>query len=111
MVAIEKQEQSETEAIQLRTLADAEEYAAGKKADAEAYQIEVLSEAEAHRIMLTSEAELEAASAMLSILEKYGELAEDYIQLLLTQELRENSKWIISGPGEFSPTIEIPSTP
>ncbi len=96
MVAIEKQEQSETEAIQLRILADAKTYVAGKKADAEAYQIEVLSEAEAQRIMLTCEPELEAASAMLSILEKYMELAEDYIQLLLIQELRENSKWIIS---------------
>jgi regulator of protease activity HflC (stomatin/prohibitin superfamily) len=111
MVAVQRQEQAEAEAAQQRTLADAEFYAAQKQAEGEAYQITKLAEAEAQRIALTAEAQQEAVEAMLDELAGRGPLAEQYIQLLIAQELRENSKWIISGGGETVPVVEVPVTP
>jgi regulator of protease activity HflC (stomatin/prohibitin superfamily) len=111
MVALQRQEQAEAEAAQQRTLADAEFYTAQKQADGEAYQITKLAEAEAQRITLTAQAQQEAVEAMLNELAGRGALAEQYIQLLITQELRENSKWIISGGGETVPVVEVPVTP
>jgi regulator of protease activity HflC (stomatin/prohibitin superfamily) len=111
MVALQRQEQAEAEAAQQRTLADAEFYAAQKQADGEAYQITKLAEAEAQRITLTAQAQQEAVEAMLDELAGRGPLAEQYIQLLIAQELRENSKWIISGSGETVPVVEVPVTP
>jgi len=111
MVAVQRQEQAEAEAAQQRTLADAEFYAAQKQADGEAYQITKLAEAEAQRITLTAQAQQEAVEAMLDELAGRGALAEQYIQLLIAQELRENSKWIISGGGETVPVVEVPVTP
>jgi len=110
MVAVQRQEQAEAEAAQQRTLADAEFYAAQKQADSEAYQVTKLAEAEAQRIALTSQAQQEAVHAMLNELEGRGLLTEQYIQVLIAQELRENSKWIISG-GETVPVIELRGTP
>jgi len=40
---------------------------------------------------------------------KKGTLAEQYIQVLIAQELRQNSKWIISN-GEAMPVIELRET-
>jgi regulator of protease activity HflC (stomatin/prohibitin superfamily) len=111
MVAVQRQEQAEAEATQRRTLADAEFYAAQKQADGEAYQITKLAEAEAQRIALTSQVQQEAVQAMLNQLEGRGALAEQYIQVLIAQELRENSKWIISGGGETVPVVELRETP
>jgi len=111
MVALQRQEQAEAEAAQQRTLADAEFYTAQKQADGEAYQIIKLAEAEAQHIALTSQARQEAVHAMLNELEGKGALAEQYIQVLIAQELRENSKWIISGGGETVPVIELRGTP
>jgi membrane protease subunit HflK len=111
MVAVQRQEQAEAEATQRRTLADAEFYAAQKQADGEAYQITKLAEAEAQRIALTSQVQQEAVQAMLNQLEGRGSLAEQYIQVLIAQELRENSKWIISGGGETVPVVELRETP
>jgi len=111
MVAVQRQEQAEAEATQRRTLADAEFYAAQKQADGKAYQITKLAEAEAQRIALTSQVQQEAVQAMLNELEGRGALAEQYIQVLIAQELRENSKWIISGGGETVPVVELRETP
>jgi membrane protease subunit HflK len=111
MVAVQRQEQAEAEATQRRTLADAEFYAAQKQADGKAYQITKLAEAEAQRITLTSQVQQEAVQAMLNELEGRGALAEQYIQVLIAQELRENSKWIISGGGETVPVVELRETP
>ncbi len=111
MVAVERQEQSEIEATQMRTLADAEAYAKQKNADAEAYQLKTLSEVEAERIILMSKAELDAAKDLLNVLEGNQELAEQYFQLLIARELQESSKWIITGPGGFSPTLELSGSP
>jgi len=105
MVAVQRQEQAEAEAAQRRTLADAEFYAAQKAAEGEAYQITKLAEADANRISLTSAAQQEAVRAILSELEGKGTLSEQYIQLLIAQELKGNSKWIISGEG--TPILDI----
>lgn len=111
MVALQQQEQAEAEAAQRRTLADSEFYAAQKKADGDAYQITKLAEADAQRIALTSRAQQEAVHAMLGELGGKGSLAEHYIQLLIAQELRENSKWIISSGGETVPILDLRETP
>ena len=106
MVAVQLQEGAEAEATQQRTLADSEFYAAQKKAEGEAYQITKLAEAEATRISLTTQAEKEALQEILQELEGKGTLAEQYIQVLIAQELRQNSKWIISS-GETMPVVEL----
>ncbi len=110
MVAVQRQEQAQAEAAQRRTLADADYYAAQKAAEGEAYQIAKLAEAEAERITLTSAAQQEAIRGVLVELADKGPLAEQYIQLLIAQELKENSKWIIGG-GEATPVIELRETP
>jgi len=45
--------------------------------------------------------------ALLEELQARGDLADKYIQLLIAKELRENSKWILGGSGEFTPRIEL----
>jgi regulator of protease activity HflC (stomatin/prohibitin superfamily) len=97
MVAVQLQEQAEAEATQQRTLADSEFYTAQKKAEGEAYQITRLAEAQA-----------EALRIILQELEGKGPLAEQYIQVLIAiaQELRQNSKWIISNGGTM-PVIDL----
>ncbi|MEM7347781.1 MAG: SPFH domain-containing protein [Chloroflexota bacterium] len=86
MVAVQRQEQAQAEATQQRTLADAEFYASQREADAEAYQI-----------AKTTEAQQQALRTLLEELEGKGTLAEQYIQFMIAQELKDNSKWIISG--------------
>jgi hypothetical protein len=88
MVAVQLQEQAAAEAAQQRTLADSQFYAAQKKAEGEALQIGV-----------TSEAQLEALRSILAELDAKGALGEKYIQVLIAQELRQNSKWVISNGG------------
>ena len=95
MVAVQRQEQSEAESTQQRTLADSQFYTDQKLADGEAYQITRLAEAQA-----------EALRIILQELEDKGPLAEQYIQVLIAQELRENSKWIISD-GQTMPVIDF----
>ena len=114
MVAVQRQEQAQAEAAQRRTLADADYYAAQKSADGNAYEITKLAQADAERIGLTSEAEQTAIRAMLDELGGRGDLGEAYLQLLIVQQLKENSKWIISGgqAGEMVvPKIELSETP
>ncbi|MBU0705089.1 MAG: SPFH domain-containing protein [Chloroflexi bacterium] len=88
MVAVQRQEQAQAEAAQQQTLADADYYVAQRQADAAAYQIAKVTEAQQ-----------EAARAIMAELEGKGSLAEMYIQYLIAQELKENSKWVISGEG------------
>ncbi len=110
MVAVQRQEQAQAEAAQRRTLADADYYSAQKQADGEAYQITTLAQADAERIALTSVAQQDAMRALLDELRGKGDLAEQYVQLLIAQELKENSKWIISG-GDVAPVVELRQTP
>ncbi len=98
MVAVELQEQASAEATQQRTLADSQFYTAQKKAEGEAYQITRLAEAQAESLRI-----------MLQELDGKGPLAEQYIQVLIAQELRQNSKWIISD-GETMPVIDFGNT-
>ena len=95
MVAVELQEQAAAEAAQQRTLADSQFYAAQKKAEGDAYQITRLAEAQAEGLRI-----------ILQELEGKGTLAEQYIQVLIAQELRDNSKWIISNGGTI-PVIDF----
>lgn len=112
MVAVQRQEQAQAEAAQRRTLADADFYAAQKKAEGSAYEITALAEADAQRIALTSAAERDAMQAILAALQGKGELGEQYIQLLIAQQLKDNSKWIISGgSGDTVPVVELRTTP
>ncbi len=111
MVAVQRQEQAQAEAAQRRTLADADFYSAQKQADGAAYEITTRAEAEAQSITVTSAAEREAMQGLLSGLQNKGALAEQYIQLLIAQELKENSKWIISGDEGVAPVVEVRTTP
>ena len=95
MVAEQLQEQAAAEAEQQRTLADSQFYTAQKQAEGEAYQTTKLAEAQA-----------EALRIILQELEGKGTLGEQYIQVLMAQELRQNSKWIISNGGTI-PTIDF----
>lgn len=105
MVAGQRQEQAQAEAAQRQTLADAELYAAQKVADATAYEITTTAAADAERISVTTAAQQEAIRAVLDELTRQGELGEKYIDVLLAQELKENSKWILSG--ESSPIVDL----
>lgn len=98
MVAVQLQEQAAAEADQQRTLADSQFYTAQKKAEGEAYQITRLAEAQA-----------DALRIILQELEGKGTLGEEYIQVLIAQELRQNSKWIISNGGTM-PVIDFRQT-
>jgi membrane protease subunit HflK len=106
MVAVQLQEKAVAEATQQRTLADGEFYTAQKKADGEAYTITKLAQADAARIGVTSQAQKEALRQILLELEGKGALAEQYIQVLIAQELRQNSKWIISN-GQAMPILDL----
>ena len=95
MVAVQLQEQATAEAEQQRTLADSQFYTAQKQAEGEAYQTTKLAEAQA-----------EALRIILQELEEKGTLGEQYIQVLMAQELRQNSKWIISNGGTI-PVLDL----
>jgi regulator of protease activity HflC (stomatin/prohibitin superfamily) len=94
MVAVQRQEQAQAEASQKRTQADADFYTAQKQAEAESYQI-------AQKAL----AQQQAVHAILVELQGKGDLAEQYIQYMIAQELKENSKWVISG--ESMPIIDL----
>jgi regulator of protease activity HflC (stomatin/prohibitin superfamily) len=94
MVAEQRQGQAQAEAAQRKTLADADLYAAQKQADAEAYQITT-----------TAEAQQVSMRALMAELADKGTLGERYIDLLIAQELKENSKWVINGQG--SPVVDL----
>ena len=109
MVAEQIQEQASAEASQQRTLADSQFYTAQKKADGEAYQITALAEAQATQISLSSQAKVEALREILNELDGKGALAEQYIQVLIAQELNQNSKWVISNGGAM-PILDMRET-
>jgi len=106
MVAKQLQEKAIAEAAQAKTLADSDYYTAQKQAEGEAYQITRLAEAEAQRIELSSAAKVAGLRAILAELEGKGTLAEQYIQVLIAQELKENSKWVITG-GDAMPILDL----
>lgn len=95
MVAVQRQEQAEAEAAQQKVLADANFYTAQKQADAEAYQIQQRSAAQQESIRL-----------LLGALSQHPEIASKYLDYLMTQELKNNSKWVIGQPGS-APIIDL----
>jgi regulator of protease activity HflC (stomatin/prohibitin superfamily) len=106
MVAEQLKEKAVADANQQRTLADSTFYAAQKQAEGEAYQITTLAEADAQRISSSSKAKIEAMRGILKELEGKGTLAEQYIQVLIAQELQANSKLIITNNGTM-PIIDL----
>lgn len=109
MIATQLQESAAANAAQQKILTDSAFYAAQKKAEGDAYQITALAQADAERITLSSKAKVESLRAILSELEGKGALAEQYIQVLIAQELAENSKWIISSGGSM-PIVDLRET-
>ena len=105
MVAVQRQDQAQAEAAQRKTLADADLYAAQKQSEADAYQITATAQAEADRMRLTAEAQQITIRSILAELNGQGELGEKFIDLLIAQELKENSKWVIEGSG--SPVVDM----
>jgi regulator of protease activity HflC (stomatin/prohibitin superfamily) len=95
MVAVQRQEQAEAEAAQQRVLADAQFYTAQKQADAEAYQIQQRAAAQQESIRL-----------LLGALSQHPEIADKYLDYLMTQELKNNSKWVIGQPGG-APVLDL----
>jgi len=95
MVAVQRQEQAEAEAAQQKVLADANFYTAQKQADAEAYQIKQRAAAQQESIRL-----------LLGALSQHPEIASKYLDYLMTQELKNNSKWVIGQPGS-APIIDL----
>jgi regulator of protease activity HflC (stomatin/prohibitin superfamily) len=102
MVAVQRQEQAQAEAAQRKTLADADFYVAQKEADANAYRLTQVAQAEAQGIALSAEAQQQAARALLAEMRGEGALAEKYLDYLIAQELKENSKWVIGGGESLS---------
>ena len=94
MVAVQRQEQSAADAEQRRVLADAENYAAQKKADAQAYEIKQLAIAQQESLRL-----------LMGELSQHPAIADKYLDYLMTQELRNNSKWVLGGSG--TPIINL----
>ena len=96
MVAVQRQEQAQAEAEQAKIVADAEYYAAQKRADAEAYQITKIAEAQQMSIQM-----------LLAELARHPNIAAEYLEYLTAQELKANSKWIISG--QSTPIVDLRS--
>ncbi|MCX7855378.1 MAG: SPFH domain-containing protein [Anaerolineae bacterium] len=96
MVAVQRQEQAQAEAEQVRIRADAEYYAAQKRAEAEAYQITLVAEAQRKSIQM-----------LIAELAQYPDIATEYLRYLTAQELKANSKWIITG--DSTPIVDLRS--
>jgi membrane protease subunit HflK len=94
MVSEQRKATAQTDAERTRIAADASYYEAQKVVDGEAYQI-----------TKTADAQRTAAKAMLSELLPYGPLGLKYLDYLMVQELKENSKWIFGGSG--TPIIDL----
>lgn len=94
MVSVQRKEQAEAEAAQKRILADAQYYAAQREADAEAYKITQIAQARS-----------ESTKTLLQSLTGADAVVQKYLDYLIAQELRENSKWVIGAGG--APIIDL----
>ena len=86
MVAEQRTVAAEQEARQKEIIADADFYEAQKRTDASKYEIEE-----------TAAAKKESINMLLGELSEKSELGEKYLEYMIAQELKNNSKWIISG--------------
>lgn len=86
---------------------EAKEQAAQKKiiADAQLYETRKKTEAEKNRIEQVAKARRESISLILGELAKNEKLGEKYLSYMMAQELKTNSKWIISG--DSAPELHI----
>jgi regulator of protease activity HflC (stomatin/prohibitin superfamily) len=88
MVAGQREAQAQAEAAQQKIQADATFYAAQKQADAEAYQIRQ-----------RAVAQKESVDLLLGALSQHADISDKYLDYLMTQELKNNSKWVVGQPG------------
>ena len=88
MVATQREAQASAEAAQQKIKADSELYTAQKQAEAEAYQIQQRAVAQKQSVDL-----------LLGALSQHPDIASNYLDYLMTQELKNNSKWVIGQPG------------
>ena len=95
MVSVQLQEQAEAEAAQKRIVADAQYYTAQREADAEAYKITQIAKARGD----STQALLDSMSGSPDA------LVQKYLDYLIAQELRENSKWVLGAGG--TPIIDL----
>jgi regulator of protease activity HflC (stomatin/prohibitin superfamily) len=95
MVATQREAQAEAEAAQQKIQADAAYYTAQKQAEAEAYQIQQRAVAQQQSVKL-----------LLDTLSQHPDMASKYLDYLMTQELKTNSKWVIGQPGV---DLQLPS--
>lgn len=86
MVTEQRTVGAKEEATQKHILADAMLYEAQKQTEAAKYKIEE-----------TAKAQKESIRLLLEELSKHEALGQKYMDYLVSQELRANSKWIISG--------------
>lgn len=86
MVSEQRTVAAEQEARQKEIIADADFYEAQKRTDAAKYEIEE-----------TAAAKKESINLLLGELSQNEALGEKYLEYLIAQELKSNSKWIISG--------------
>lgn len=75
------------------------------QAQADAYMITATAQADAERMRLTAEAQQIAIRTMIAELSNQGVLGEKFIEYLIAQELKENSKWVING--DSSPILDL----
>lgn len=94
MVVEQKTASAKEEAIQKKILADANLYESQKQ-----------TEAEKHKILETAKAKKESIKMLIEVLSNNKQIADKYLDYLMTQELKGNSKWIISG--DKAPEIHI----
>lgn len=101
MVAGQREAQAQAEAAQQKIQADATFYAAQKQADAEAYQIRQ-----------RAVAQKESVDLLLGALSQHADISDKYLDYLMTQELKNNSKWVVGQPGaNLHVTEEAETTP
>ncbi len=86
MVTEQRTVAAKEEATQKQIIADASFYEAQKRTDAAKYEIEE-----------TAKAKKESINMLLGELSQHEELGAKYLEYLISQELKNNSKWIISG--------------
>jgi hypothetical protein len=88
MVTEQRTVAAREEATQKEILADAELYEAQKQTEASRFQIEE-----------TAKAQKDSIRMLLEELAKHEALGQKYLEYLMSQELKDNSKWIIAGAG------------
>ncbi len=95
MVSEQRKQAATSDAEKEKILADAKFYSANRESEAKALEVERLAAAQQKSI-----------GAMLGELQKSPELGQKYLDLLIAQELKANSKWVISSGAAPALTLQ-----